>query len=267
VYFVNESEGWAMDATGWTWATFDAGSTWTKKGNISGDPTELPVEGWLIFSNSKVGWYSDMSGVWRSEDGGENWSRVYPNDEFSYASLGAQPLSLFVKNQSFVWLGMTNGKVLVTTDGGRIWTSAHLPDAYDVHSLYCFNERHCWAGTWGAGGLYFTDNNGQTWRQLLDEQQRKVSITSVFFTSLRTGWIVATPFYSSLEDVPANRRGVVLKTDDGGETWNLLEGGIYESPFSSIIFTDNQNGWLIGDETVFRTGDSANTWQTILQIK
>jgi photosystem II stability/assembly factor-like uncharacterized protein len=76
------------------------------------------------------------------------------------------------------------------------------------------------------------------------------TLRSVHFPVADTGYIVG-------------ERNTMLKTTNGGVTWNMLESGIV-SPylnFNSVFFSDVQHGIAVGDSCyIFKTTDGGANW-------
>ncbi len=60
--------------------------------------------------------------------------------------------------------------------------------------------------------------------------------------------------------------GVVLRTSDGGEHWQAVQIGNAEVFFERIYFSDEQRGWLIARDKVYRCDDSGKTWKIALEF-
>lgn len=70
---------------------------------------------------------------------------------------------------------------------------------------------------------------------------------SVTFPTENSGWA-------------CGRWGTVLRSDDGGNTWNRQKTGT-DFTLTSIYFVDLQHGWAVGDEgTIIHTADGGKTW-------
>ncbi len=58
--------------------------------------------------------------------------------------------------------------------------------------------------------------------------------------------------------------GTILRTIDGGNSWNDQLSGIYNN-LNSVMFIDSLNGWIVGEfGTILKTTDSGNHWQEII---
>jgi hypothetical protein len=54
--------------------------------------------------------------------------------------------------------------------------------------------------------------------------------------------------------------GFLIKTTDGGETWNEMNVGEPESWFQGVGFASPDTGWIASDESLFATVDGGRTW-------
>ncbi len=79
--------------------------------------------------------------------------------------------------------------------------------------------------------------------------------TSVYFIDASTGWVTGN-------------NGTILKTTNGGRSWERLTG-TSDTTYSSVFFTDTRNGFLTGYPrngygVVKRTSDGGATWRNVL---
>jgi hypothetical protein len=100
--------------------------------------------------------------VWKSTDGGTNWSSVLPHTNITALAIDPQsPGIIYAASTDDV---LTQGKVFKSIDGGRNWTSfneglSNLPieslalTSAGPNTLYASTDR------WGSGGIFkITDN-------------------------------------------------------------------------------------------------------------
>jgi photosystem II stability/assembly factor-like uncharacterized protein len=101
------------------------------------------------------------------------------------------------------------------------------------------------------GVVLLSDDDGKTYRQA-----RSVPVDStlnnVAFTDAHVGWAVG-------------HWGVVLKTEDGGDTWALQRFDTsVDQPLFSVYFKSRREGWAVGLwSLVLHTVDGGATWSTI----
>ena len=85
-----------------------------------------------------------------------------------------------------------------------------IPDLSDVET-----RQHDWEEIYAPAGTFFN---------------------SVFFTNEQTGYIVGS-----------NRE--ILKTEDGGNTWEAYNNAFFDSGYYEVLFTDENTGHIVGGET------------------
>lgn len=84
-----------------------------------------------------------------------------------------------------------------------------------------------------------------------DVQKSNVTdqLNSVYFVDIKTGWAVG-------------RNNTILKTTDGGQTWNrILEREDGGNEFYSVYFTDEREGWAQTGDILLHTSDGGETWR------
>jgi photosystem II stability/assembly factor-like uncharacterized protein len=60
--------------------------------------------------------------------------------------------------------------------------------------------------------------------------------------------------------------GLVLHTSDGGKTWNHREPAESQHRYDRVFFSNRSNGWLVGENIIYRTTDSGLSWRTVLKV-
>lgn len=79
-------------------------------------------------------------------------------------------------------------------------------------------------------------------------------LNDVFFVDADTGWIVRDAL--NLSD-----RGTILKSTDGGYTWQVQNSCKAGVDLNAVFFVDADEGWAAGDsETMCHTSDGGATW-------
>jgi photosystem II stability/assembly factor-like uncharacterized protein len=101
------------------------------------------------------------------------------------------------------------------------------------------------------GIVLLSDDNGKSWRQAKEVPSR-VMLTSVSFVSDKLGWA-------------CGHWGLILHTEDGGETWKIQRSDTtVDQPLFSVYFSDASNGIAVGLWSLtLRTTDGGATWNSI----
>jgi len=283
LYFIDPRDGWVLAQeqsfnVADLFRTTDAGANWTLVGRIDlakqfgldlANGPALPdgsathaLAGQLVFSAGSVAWFvsqpscvsdlgstgRDLYGVFRSTDGGLNWTPthlaspeglagsgvVVPSVTFFDASRGVSELVVNPHScdpQSGYAL-VEHRYVYTTTDGGATWST---PIAVPQPSLYeemRYIDLQRWVGWPYGGGWISTSDAGRHWtvvqstgqfgdrlaagQGLPQQLPADYPLRAQFgFVDSAHGW--AVPYQTAGDP---NKRGVVLYlTDDGGSTW------------------------------------------------
>ena len=145
--------------------TTDGGLTWSNSLIEPGNVSTLPVNKFSFYSKTfgyACGGRLDVAGVvWRTTDGGNNWSSLglSPDqifDVFVFDSLNA--ISLSGDPEGFYGIGL-----IKTTDAGLSWAFTEMPIFGLSFGLDFQNDEEGWS----ASGYKFlhTINGGQTWNE------------------------------------------------------------------------------------------------------
>jgi photosystem II stability/assembly factor-like uncharacterized protein len=98
------------------------------------------------------------------------------------------------------------------------------------------------------GIVLLSDDDGASFRQA-DEVPVSATLTSLSFVDEKRGWAVG-------------HWGVVIRTDDGGQTWRLQRHDLnVDQPLLAVHFLDGQRGVAVGLwSLVITTRDGGKTW-------
>jgi photosystem II stability/assembly factor-like uncharacterized protein len=191
----------------------------------------------MIFSNDSLGFaigtiakrisnpdLSDLFGIIiKTKNSGKDWSTIFYSDSI-----------LFMNNADII---VNNNQVYAIEDLTLFYTNINSDDP-----------------TWNTIEIPYS---------LADiGSLSKSSITSVFFTSIDTGYITISPTVL-LDQTEGNGYDMILKTFNGGKTWfhQLIDTfdlvTTYANPsLSSILFLNDSNGMACGYNKIFKTINS-----------
>ena len=138
-----------------------------------------------------------------------------------------------------------HGAIWKTGDGGRSWQLVPSGTTSSLHSACFLTDQIGWAAGrevvpfagLDAGVLLFTENGGQTWKSLANQQLPALSFVKFF--GLDDGVVVGQPSASS----PSG----ILKTSDGGKSWQSVAGTV-SHPWRAAAFLDIELGMVGGHE-------------------
>lgn len=186
----------------------------------------------IAFGSSSHGWYGNGEGrVYRTADGGDSWTQVWHQPGTFVRALG------FFDGQRGILGNVGPGAfpnvtdqvpLYHTADGGSTWIAARIegPRPGGICAIEIHNSAHIdrgervdrmtahAAGRVGGPAHYLrSSDRGASWRSA-DLSALTAAIYDVKFIDSRTGFIAG----SSSPDL-AQARGLILRTDDGGDSW------------------------------------------------
>ncbi len=99
------------------------------------------------------------------------------------------------------------------------------------------------------GHIIYSDDKGESWMQA-ESVPTRATLTSIFFLDTQTGYAVG-------------HDAVVLKTEDGGKSWDLrYSAPDLENPLFGVYFKDALHGFAVGGFSfMVETNDGGMTWQ------
>lgn len=136
----------------------------------------------LFFLDASTGFYLGNQYIYKTTNGGQSWTTVFEDTVPSFLR-GFQKLD-FVSSQVGYALGMFDGKIIKTTDGGNTWNySITPPDSLPLLDFDFIDENigyaiaNVYQTATPEGRIYKTEDGGQSWIfQYRDTTQRFVQI-------------------------------------------------------------------------------------------
>jgi len=272
----------------------DGASSW--KAVDSGTKVALSS---VCFPDGEQGWIAGQAGVLlHSEDGGKTWKPQ---------SSGVTTYLLDVDFVDTRY-GMVVGRdttVLATVDGGMTWKRSPLKESADLFedlnffAVAVMDDRHaCVVGDMGR--IFITEDGGDTWSEsktpLYDEQMMMgrilyalaydsdtlyaagIDSTFAYSKDLGRSWTIGDTGFSKpdlygidvvgLTGLAVGSGGHVVRTSDGGSTWQVVEvpEGITRFWLSGVDLKRNHSGDVRGlavgqRGSVGHFVDGSPTWQ------
>jgi photosystem II stability/assembly factor-like uncharacterized protein len=229
-------------------------------------------------------------GLWKSTDGGTNWSPV-SDGGFRSSSVGA--IGQCEANPDIVYVGMgevaLRGNIMQgdgayrTSDGGLSWQHIGLGDSHAigrmrVHPTNCDIVYAAVLGhPYGENaerGIFRTRDSGRNWERVLFRDTKTGAADLVIDPSnpdvLYAGfWQVRRTPWSLESGGPGSG---LFRSTDGGTTWTELTknpglpGGIWGKVGVAVSGADANRIWAIiehEDGGVFRSDDAGATWEKV----
>jgi photosystem II stability/assembly factor-like uncharacterized protein len=198
-------------------------------------------------------------------DGGQNWKTIaYRNHQFLTDTSNGLLQSIYVSpfKSNILFTGGNN--LLRSTDGGASWKRVDTVNKKGTTNMVFFDPANGISST--GEGISRTTDSGLTWTTFYTPM---MSFQLLPFTSPHIGYFAG----GSENDGLAT--GIMSKTIDGGNIWNLLN-----YPFDDIVsvsFVNDNIGYVsmitatgniaqdqLGSKLI-KTTDGGNSWQIIQQ--
>jgi photosystem II stability/assembly factor-like uncharacterized protein len=174
-----------------------------------------------------------------------------------------------------VWAGGSKGTVLRTSDSGANWEVIKVPNAekLDFRGIKGIDEKTAVAvsaglAEEGQARIYRTEDAGKTWQQVWQTDQKGVFLDGVAFWDKKNGIIFGDPMNNHL---------YLLKTADGGKTWerlspaglaaNLPNEASFAASNSTMVVQGSKNVWIgtggADHARVFYSADRGQSWHVV----
>jgi photosystem II stability/assembly factor-like uncharacterized protein len=254
IFFISENIGWIV-GKGFILKTTDDGVIW----NYQAINQTANLKS-VFFIDENHGWTVGEDGrILSSIDGGTNWIE---QNSLVYDDLHDVK---FLDNNSGWTVGYQT--VLRTYDGGDNWIIKLQTVGQSFNSIYMINNDTCLVI--GTTDILKTTDGGTTWDNIYHFDASNfglpgtISINNSCFINNNIGWVVGTRSWY----VPpmGHQTGIILRTEDGGITWEVQNLPANAIPFSYLLgvdFTDQNNGWVSGASgLIIHSTDGGLTWE------
>ena len=212
----------------------------------SGEPASDMVERWqwtfpIIFSPIDANvLYASSNRLWRTTDGGTNWDALSPD------LTRADPMTL----------GHSGGPITGDMNGPEVYATIFSvgPGKVDIDVI--------WTGS-DDGLVHVTRDGGENWTNVTPPDMPDFGRVSQVDAS---AFDAAKAYVSARLALLDDLRPHIWRTDDYGETWTRIVGGIREDAYVNAVREDPNRAGLLYAGTnhgVYISYDDGGSWQEL----
>jgi photosystem II stability/assembly factor-like uncharacterized protein len=249
---------------------------WRRDGNWSLiNPRCIDDEPWTLASDPRLPGrlYIGVSPalVHRSDDGGTTWAacdsirRIPGYDTWTFPppphiphvrSIAPDP-----ERVGGVYIGVEEGGIFRSPDGGDSWESLNEGLYWDVHTVTPTPGGDRLYATTG-GGFYRSDDSGRQWRHVKGGIDRGYTVTFAAAPGATDRLFVA----AAATPPPGWRNGAnaaLYRSADGGESWTRLSKGL-PAQFDRMVGALAVNGndvYAASGSSLFASTDGGESWR------
>jgi photosystem II stability/assembly factor-like uncharacterized protein len=179
---------------------------------------------------------------------------------------------LSVVSATTVWASGTDGTVLHTADGGKLWSVIAVPGAekLDFRGIHAFDDNAAviissGPAEKGQARIYRTIDGGASWKQVFEETRKGVFFDAIAFWDSKHGIVLSDP---------VDGRFALFTTNDSGVSWKQIPAtalppalpneGAFAASNSCLTVQGDGNVWFAtGGATiarVFHSSDRGHSW-------
>ena len=236
-------------ASGGVWKSVNGGTTFKPVfdrqnvqsiGAIAIDPSN-PKMVWVGTGESWVrNSVSVGDGVYKSTDGGENWTNVGLHDSEHIAKILVDPKdgnNVLVCATGHLWNDNDERGVYKTTDGGKNWKKvlggANASTGCGLMAMSRNDPKTIYASLWdfrrqgwtfrsgGPGsGMYKSTDGGDTWNEITSSNSKGLPDKPWGRVALAVAPSKPQVVYANIE----SKKSALFRSDDGGKNWTRLDG-------------------------------------------
>lgn len=229
------------------------GQQWVNTGDLPGAYRYEDV----YFHDPMLGWTVSSSGkIYRTSDGGTNWIKVYDSNYYLR--------SVEFLSESIGFVGSLDGAFLRTDDGGYTWENIKdsIPGIHTgICGLYHLDNFVYGVGIWSHPAYFIKSADGGTTWTSTDMSEHASGLVDCHFLNENIGYV---------SGILEPQGGVILRTIDGGNTWEKVfasHGGM--EYVWKMFFVNGTIGYasiesFIDLTSIAKTTDGGQTWTQLI---
>ncbi|MDR3610310.1 MAG: YCF48-related protein [Ignavibacteriaceae bacterium] len=205
----------------------------------------------IYFLNENLGFAASQKGqALKTTNAGLTWNQVIRDSVSNF--INNSSVYFINENIGFV-VGNYNNNVDIiykTTDGGTTWTN-QVNQAFQNLNCVSFADANHGAAGGNHSTILFTTDQGVSWSVSTVNTTEQLAINGI-------------NFYDGLNGIAVGME-IILKTTDGGATWNRLALPGFAAAATFTAVCHNSNGlYIAGGKYCLKSTDAGNTWTNIV---
>jgi photosystem II stability/assembly factor-like uncharacterized protein len=244
---IDINTAWAVGANGTILKTLNGGQTWSQQASNQGQTLTH-----LSAVDSQVAWaagsppdaietFGSYAVVLSTSDGGNNWAA---HDAVKTQFRDVPYFGPYISSMEVAGLAAADASTAwVTINYYLLIPNPFYPPSY----LSSFEICAIWKTL--DGGSNWTMQYSTNWW---------ASLGKIYATDANTVWAAGRITNFSMDGLLAN---ILLKSTDGGTTWQSQNPGPNAQSFFSVA--DSQNAWTISNGAILKTSDGGTSWTSV----
>jgi photosystem II stability/assembly factor-like uncharacterized protein len=229
--------------------------------SIGADP-KLPGRLWLGVSPALVYRSNDEGASWTACDslkrvpGYDTWTFPPPPHIPHVRSIAADP-----KHPGAVYIGVEEGGIYRSADGGETWESLNDGLYWDVHTVAPPAEGADLYATTGAG-FHRSDDAGKHWRHVTQGIDRRYTVP-LLASRQKPGRLFTAAAMGPPPTWRDGLNGALYRSDDAGQAWRRLSNGLperFDVMVSGLVEDENGRVYAAAGGQVFVSEDGGESW-------
>jgi photosystem II stability/assembly factor-like uncharacterized protein len=232
---------------------------------VSKTPTSTGVNALSLADDGSLWMARDTGWVSRSVDAGRNW------EHFKLPETDASVIAVYPFDRDNVIVGTGGPQSLVNTGSGHIWKSTDGGGTWrdmlygidsrfgNFHFFDRMNGIAVSQGSSDSADVFVTADGGETWTKNDERPYARIPLyNTLHFLDGSSGWFASSNIYEQGD-------ASVLRTTDGGRSWESTSAGSGVISVGDIAFLDDRTGFLVDDISgkVRRTVNGGARWSTL----
>jgi photosystem II stability/assembly factor-like uncharacterized protein len=284
ISFVDVMTGFYGNGEGKLYATSDGGASWNKIWDQSG--TFIRALGFIDAQNGFLGnvgtnYYpgvTDINPLYRTKNGGKTWVAVNaPGIEKVAGICGIHILPVRriyqgeMRTSHIIHAaGRVGGPAMIlrSEDSGESWKILDLSgQAGMILDVYFHSAKTGFVCTAtpsedgsGEAQILRTDDGGKSWKAVYKSDRKQENVWKMCWPSAKVGYATV----QSYDEDPAKTQRMVVKTVNGGKSWNELPLVANKAAQEfGIGFASEAHGWVGTRVGGFETRDGGKNWTPV----